>query len=163
MIDHPSQLWIGHNLVTSLEAEATRTMPCETGGVILGYYSADGGDLVITHALGPGPNAFHDETRFVPDHEFQVREIARLYHESGRRLQYLGDWHSHPGGSGELSAQDRATFQTIARCKEARAPQPVMLILAGGVEWQPHAWQYVRPRFWFWTEFNAEPLVISIY
>jgi hypothetical protein len=51
-----------------------------------------------------------------------------------RRLAY------HPDGPGKLSRRDEATMARIALAPEARAPHPVMLILAGGAPWTVHAW-----------------------
>lgn len=93
-------------------------------------YTGETGDIVVTHAIGPGPLAKHREKSFVPDHDFQETEIARIYRESGRHSTYLGDWHSHPGGSDRLSWRDRATLRRISRAPAARVQQPVMVIIA---------------------------------
>lgn len=156
------ELWMGRDIMALLEAEAICRTPCETGGVLLGYWAGDGRDCVVTHVVGPGPNATHCEMRFAPDHEHQVAEIERLYQQSSRRLQYLGDWHSHPGGGGELSKQDRRTLRTIARSRTARVSRPVMLILAGGPVWEPHAWRYGRRRKWLWTPCSAQRLRVNV-
>lgn len=141
-------LWILRDLLESLTAEASIRVPCETGGVLLGYWAKGDGDPVVTHCIGPGPNATHSETRFQPDHDYQVTEIARLYKDSDRRLHYLGDWHSHPDGGGTLSRLDRACLRRIARCREARVDEPVMMILAGSLDWEPFAWRLGWVRSW---------------
>jgi integrative and conjugative element protein (TIGR02256 family) len=136
----PQVAWLSRSVLTFLTEEADRAAPDETGGILLGYWTGQHGDPVITHAIGPGPGAIHERERFVPDHEFQTLQIARLYEASGRRLQYLGDWHTHPGADAYLSGKDEATLKQIAMHRDARAPKPVMLILAGGPEWLPSAW-----------------------
>lgn len=133
-------LWLPREVLSSLVEEANRAAPKETGGVLLGYIAQDGGQPVVTHAVGPGPKAVHKQSRFVPDHEYQVAEIDRLYKGSNFQLQYLGDWHTHPGDAAYLSARDRATLKQIALCPEARIKQPIMLILAYGPEWEAAAW-----------------------
>lgn len=132
--------WISDSVFTFLRDEADRTAPKETGGVLLGYWTARPAEPVITHAVGPGARALHNRYRFIPDHDFQAAEIARLYRESNRMLQYLGDWHSHPGSSGQMSSKDRATLREIADARDARSPRPLMFILAYGPIWQPVAW-----------------------
>lgn len=120
-------------------AEADRAYPNETGGVLVGYWARLGREVIITHAVGPGPNAVHVPKRFVPDAEYQEREIARLYSWSGRRQTYLGDWHTHPNTvMGKLSRQDRRTLRQIVCDPAARAPFALMCILAG----RPDAWNY---------------------
>src|SRR5664279_5393472 len=70
--------------------------PLEVGGVLIGYHY--GGTVEIAHAIGPGPGASHGRFRFEPDSEWQFEQISLLYEVSGRRLSYLGDWHTHPRG-----------------------------------------------------------------
>jgi integrative and conjugative element protein (TIGR02256 family) len=119
-----------------MEAEADRMAPRETGGretggILLGWSSPDGDDHVVAEMIGPGPNATHWRTRFRPDGLWQERRLAERYKSSGRRLTYLGDWHSHPRGSDHPSKRDIRTARKIAAHEEARASQPLMLILAG--------------------------------
>ena len=105
-------------------------LPHETGGVVLGYETADADASVITHLIGSGPKATRSRSEFVPDGRWQEREIARIYRESNRRATYLGDWHSHPAGVAAPSRKDQRTAATIAAHSEARAPRPLMLIVA---------------------------------
>jgi integrative and conjugative element protein (TIGR02256 family) len=127
------RLWVSGSLLREIEAECTRAFPDETGGILLGYRGgAD--ELVVTTVIGPGPNAHHSRYAFSPDHDFQEREVARIYRESGRNWNYLGDWHSHPGGGPRLSGTDRGTIARIASSEEARAPEPLMLVVCGSPE-----------------------------
>ena len=136
----PQAVWISQELLAALAAEATRTAPLETGGVLLGYVAPISDELVVTHVLGPGPNAIHERQRFVPDHEYHARMVAQMYAKSSRRLAYLGDWHTHPGGEPLLSTTDRSTLKRIATSAAARCRRPVLLILSPGPDWAPAAW-----------------------
>jgi len=119
-------------VLQDMEAETERHAPEETGGVLLGYTDrTDAMRIQVTHQIGPGPRAVHRRHFFNPDSEWQAREIAAAYVGSGRVSTYLGDWHSHPEGSRRPSRLDRSTARRIARCEQARAPHPVMLILHG--------------------------------
>lgn len=139
--------WLPSAVTHMMRGEAERTFPLESGGVLLGYWADEFHELVITHATGPGPNAVHRAHGFVPDHEFQEAEVARLYRESGRVSGYLGDWHSHPLGGVHLSRRDRRTLRHIAGHREARAPVPVMAVLGGGVpDWLLGVWRYAPKR-----------------
>lgn len=135
----PSQLtnvWLGNGIAASLLREAVEHAPLETGGVLLGWRSGE--HICVTNVVGPGPSALHGKTSFVPDAEWQSQQIARLYAASGRRLAYLGDWHTHPGASTTPSARDRQTLLTIAQHPPARCPQPIMVIIG-----QPSTDQWV--------------------
>lgn len=106
----------------------------------MGYWTKD--DVVITDVVGPGPNAFHDKHRFYPDSQYQERRVAEIYEQSGRLSTYLGDWHTHPGGSARLSRRDRRTLRAIGRSPDARCDRPVMLVLAGQEDnWVVAVWR----------------------
>jgi integrative and conjugative element protein (TIGR02256 family) len=125
--------------------EAQRAFPSETGGLLLGW-SAHPGAVVISQVIGPGPAACHEATAFTPDAAWQEEQLAEAYEQAGRRLQYLGDWHTHPRGTVRLSSTDRATLRRIADHADARATHPVMALLAGGPLWQVAVRQQFRRR-----------------
>lgn len=83
-------------------AEANAAVPCETGGVLMGYWSDSGTEVVIVTLIGPGPRAERATDGLMPDHAFQEAAVERVYRESGRIVTYLGDWHTHPKGIAAL-------------------------------------------------------------
>jgi integrative and conjugative element protein (TIGR02256 family) len=108
--------------------EGRRTFPLETGGILMGFVTAE--YTVVTSVIGPGPQAIHRRHSFTPDAKWQQGRVAELYERSGRRDTYLGDWHTHPDGSTRASLTDWVAAWTIARSRDARCPNPVMVILA---------------------------------
>lgn len=147
-----------------MTAECDRAAPAETGGVLMGYRTEVADERVATHVIGPGPNAIHEGMRFVPDHDYQLAEITRLYEMSGRRLVYLGDWHSHPGAEGYLSDKDLETLNRIARSRTARVEKPVMLVMAGRNGWEPFAWSHERSSAWIWGRRSIiEPMSVEVF
>ncbi len=137
MIGHP-KIELTAAVLAEMEAEAERHFPSESGGVLLGYRPpGHRRALQVTEVVGPGPRARHRRHRFEPDGAWQATEIAAAYERSGRTVTYLGDWHSHPRGSGRPSGLDRATARKIARSPKARAPRPLLIILFG----EPESWR----------------------
>jgi integrative and conjugative element protein (TIGR02256 family) len=133
-------------ILAEMQREAQHQEPNESGGVLMGYADRTDPNLIkVTAQIGPGPNATHRRHRFEPDAAWQCDEVARCYEQSGRIATYLGDWHSHPGGSARPSRLDRKTARNISRSPEARVPHPLMLILAGSEEWAPQIYRY---RLW---------------
>lgn len=106
-------------MLHELLAEAQAFAPLETGGCVAGYYTPDTGDAVITHSIGPGPEAEHFGRKFVPDRNYHDQRLQELWEASGGTLRYMGDWHSHPGGSSELSSLDRAFMKHALGSPEA--------------------------------------------
>jgi integrative and conjugative element protein (TIGR02256 family) len=156
-------IWVPDCVLSLMVMEANAREPLETGGALLGYWAGESSEPVVTHFVGPGPDASHGKDRFEPDYDYQNAEIERLYSASGRTLHYLGDWHSHPNGGGYLSDKDRATFLRIARSKGARAARPVMIVLAGKEQWAAHAWQLERRSGWFLRRPAAVSLAVKAF
>lgn len=114
-----------------MHREAARYFPLETGGLLMGYWSADdrGPVAVVTRLIGPGPKADRTPFSFEPDADWQAEQVARMYARSRRRITYLGDWHSHPGGAPRPSRRDLQVARLIAGAPEARASEPLLCIL----------------------------------
>jgi integrative and conjugative element protein (TIGR02256 family) len=101
--------------------------PWELGGWLLGYWAAQGSQIVVTHPTPPGPKG----TRF------GVRISSRGHRErfdaawdaSEGEVTYLGDWHTHPGGPPEPSEQDAATLGELAEKEHFHTPRPLMAIV----------------------------------
>jgi integrative and conjugative element protein (TIGR02256 family) len=110
-----------------MEQETRAWYPRETGGVLMGYRLED--HLNVSRIIGAGPLARHLAGAFEPDWKWQQEEVASQYKASGRMLEYIGDWHSHPRGVPRPSAKDRGTARTIAISTEARCPAPLMIIV----------------------------------
>jgi integrative and conjugative element protein (TIGR02256 family) len=142
-----ARLWLAREALDAMVAEARRTEPLETGGVLLGWHGDDDEEIAVAKVLGPGSRAVHRRSRFSPDTGWQRREIARVYEQSGRTVSYLGDWHSHPGGGETPSRRDQRTARRIARARSARVMRPVMLILPGaGERWRAVPYHYLDGR-----------------
>lgn len=123
-------VWIQTSLIALLARDAADNAPNETGGILMGYWAGDSSAVVVTESVPGGPRAVHERLRFEPDSEWQSEQVARRYQSSGRVETYLGDWHSHPGGSARPSSLDRMTARAISASSGARAPRPLFIIVA---------------------------------
>lgn len=108
-------------------------LPNETGGILMGRWNSPR-EASVQAVIGPGPNAKHEQRRFTPDHEWQKREVARLYERFDRTLEYLGDWHTHPNGRPTPSRRDLQTARLIRDHPRARVSKPLMLICGVGTQ-----------------------------
>lgn len=117
-------------MFVDLYVTAWASYPKETGGVLLGHHAHnDPLSASVQHLVGPGPGARHEARGFAPDHEWQAERVAELWRDD-RNLEYLGDWHTHPGGSPGLSPLDKDALRVITRSVDAQQDRPVMLVLA---------------------------------
>jgi integrative and conjugative element protein (TIGR02256 family) len=144
--------WVRDTVSQTMSELASLYRPCETGGCLLGYWLQPLQQVVICDIVGPGPNAQHSRNRFVPDNEWQTSEIGKIYSKSGYVVSYLGDWHSHPNyPNADLSWRDRKTLREIATYSPARAPHPIMGIIAKGENWFWKIWCYKLIQYGFLT------------
>jgi hypothetical protein len=98
----------------------------ETGGILIGRYSADLSLAVVVRATAPPSDSRAGTTWF----ERGIVGVDKLLEQAWENgLHYLGEWHFHPAGLPHASASDRAEMHKIASDKKARCTTPVLVIL----------------------------------
>lgn len=156
------KVWLPSWIKEEMLQEIDDKFPSETGGVLAGYWADFDDQIVITHMIGPGLRARHRRFSFSPDYKYHREKIGRVFDESGGKITYLGDWHSHPMGTVNLSFSDHITLLRIARRKKAYAPTPLMFIWAGDIQWTPAAWVRVNSSSLF-IDKSVERAVIEVF
>lgn len=126
--------WLSDDTWEKMIKLAQEKHPLETGGILLGYTNSK--HTIVTAIIGPGSNAQHFRSRFVPDAKYHQRQIEAHFEKTGGNDTYLGDWHTHPEGVARLSWRDKRTLNKIAAEGENLITPPTMAILAGG----PNNW-----------------------
>ncbi len=124
-------VWVADAALEAMIAEARRTHPLETGGMLLGWQNPDRNEAVVVAIVGPGPNADHRRSSFAAHGLWQQAQLDRVYRSTDGKVTYLGDWHVHPAGGFGMSRRDRRTMRATAVSETARCPNPLMALLAG--------------------------------
>lgn len=141
-----ARLWVASCVLDEMEAAAAKHAPAETGGMLIGYRSANG-EEVVTGIIDGGARGIREKSRFVPDGRWQQQRLDEIYLRSRRHITYLGDWHSHPHGVLSPSRLDRKTARRVAKEAAARTPQPLAVIgVSEGNGWRWAAFRYYRRR-----------------
>jgi integrative and conjugative element protein (TIGR02256 family) len=120
-------VFIGKSALDTIRSEVQRTKLTETGGPLVGYISNDGA-LVVTHANGPGPRAELEFRSVLIDGVAAQQFCDNLARLSDGKLDYVGDWHCHPGFSLLPSDQDLEAMKLIANAPNWSIKNPVSLI-----------------------------------
>ena len=81
----------------------------EVGGALFGFDASEHGPLLITHATGPGPDAVRRRRRFSRDTHHAAVCARKIYAESS--AHWVGEWHTHPSGSGSPSQTDIRSYR----------------------------------------------------
>jgi integrative and conjugative element protein (TIGR02256 family) len=136
-----SRVWIPQTVLETIVHQAAAAVPLETGGMLIGYADPDDDTrLEIIGLIDAGPAAVRKRHRFVPDGPWQCAQLAKRYAESGRIHTFIGDWHSHPGGTCTPSWRDRRTAVKVGAHTDSRMPRPLTLITAGTAKrWRTEA------------------------
>lgn len=105
--------------------ESRARAPRETGGILIGTLASDG--LMITRAVGPGPNARHESSGFKRDGQYSQNELDRIFAESEGREDYVGEWHSHPARC-EASAIDARSMGWVSGNGRYCCDSPALIV-----------------------------------
>lgn len=137
-------VWLSYKLFLEIFQQDFAHCPNETGGILMGRKTKS--CFLISHIIGPGPKAIHNKSSFIPDNDYHTKEIENIHRETSGMIEYLGDWHTHPGEEAYLSRRDKTTLKTIAEYEPARLPEPLMMIL-GTYPFELKCWRYKHTRF----------------
>lgn len=100
----------------------------ETGGILIGSYSADGSTAFIVEATARPDDSLAGRTTFQRGIK-GLKPLLDFRWKTGK--YYVGEWHFHPGGSPEPSPEDFVSMKNISSNPNYQCPEPVMIILGG--------------------------------
>ena len=103
----------------------------ERGGLLLGRIFPDDNKIVVTEVTTPTPISSGITTLCV-DLEDANKYMRRRWKESGGKITYIGDWHTHPEQRPSPSMTDRFTFFDTYR--NSRIDQNLLLCVIVGTE-----------------------------
>jgi integrative and conjugative element protein (TIGR02256 family) len=110
-----------------IRAESRNVRRVETGGPLVGYVS-EKNSLIVTNGTGPGPKAKLERYSVTIDGEHAQRFCDRMRLLSHGRIDYVGDWHRHPGLSLNPSEHDVSAMRTMAAFEYSPTRHPISLI-----------------------------------
>ena len=125
---------------------AAEFAPLETGGLVLGRYTAGRTVLTATELLPPPPDSLHGRTDFERG-VVGLREAIRAARETDPTVYVAGEWHTHPGGAPTPSGTDHRHMRGFAWRGLFGCRTPVLLI-AGGHAGTDAPWSATLYRRW---------------
>lgn len=138
--DEAKSISITVQALQTISTEALRSsIGLETGGILLGTDSPEYGPMVLMAGL-PGPNAIHRPQFFSRDTEYAQRLANDAWTRSG--AQWIGEWHTHPGGQPSPSAADLYSYAGHLTDSELSFDRFVSLIVTSSPAGSPYvsAW-----------------------
>jgi integrative and conjugative element protein (TIGR02256 family) len=126
-----------------IQAALAESDGLETGGILVGPPHARD-PILVTHVIGPGPNALRAYGRFERDTAWCQEQLSEL--QQMLPVEWIGDWHSHPESMVEPSLKDVSTAQALLDDAELGFDSYLMLIVcphSTGPPWAT-AWVFSR-------------------
>jgi integrative and conjugative element protein (TIGR02256 family) len=104
----------------------------ETGGILLGFEESRASGFWVTEAGGPGPMAERSPTFFCRDLDHAERLAEHAF--SIDSSEWIGDWHTHPGGPTALSHVDLRSYREVLANGDLEVFLAILL-LPGSAGW----------------------------
>jgi len=105
-------------------------LPRETGGALLGCWDLSRRILYIVDVTGAPDDSLERATAFIRGSKSLSDWIAETSRITGRSIEYVGEWHSHPNCySTNPSGDDRKVFHWIDQHLSVDGLPPAMLIV----------------------------------
>src|SRR5699024_11897602 len=108
--------------------EVNRHPHQETGGIMIGFRTTEA--LIVTEVTGPGPAAVHQPLSIRFDEKYCERKARQLQNPT-KKINYIGDWHSHPFSKLKPSKVDKRSF-TLKATTHYCTPHPLTIISVDG-------------------------------
>ena len=135
--DHAVAVVLSAPIRASLLGQCKRAGNVETGGILIGHYSALGDQAVITGISGPPRNSVARRRSFVRG----LQGLQRLLNRAWRRDEYyLGEWHSHPLAEPTPSHADASQMVAFSSDPQLRCSEPVLVVVGGDPESRGELW-----------------------
>ncbi len=87
--------------------------PNETGGILIGDVNPIHKVVYVTKVLPPPPDSRSTPYMFVRGIKDIPDAVRRIQSRTGGWIDYVGEWHSHPGGGGQMSQQDKIAARQL--------------------------------------------------
>jgi proteasome lid subunit RPN8/RPN11 len=136
------RLTIENSVIETINQLALEYYPNEFGGCFIGSYIDNFQEVVISDIIIP-EKFKHSKMSFVPDNNDLSKKLEEINQIYEGKLEYLGDWHTHPNGSNLFSGADFDSIKIVAYSQFVKIKNPILMIAAFNAE-------YFEPAFYLY-------------
>ena len=113
-------------LIKNMYEVAKPHLPFEFGGILTGVKGKDQ-DLIIDFEV---PTKYQQTNTGFTRHPDNLNEYLKdIYIQSNARIEYIGEWHTHPNATPDFSFKDFKSIDEIAKDRNSKTFSPLLIIL----------------------------------
>jgi hypothetical protein len=128
------QVRIRAHLVREMRERLHGAAPAETGGGMAGVIHPKRRVIYVTRLIEAPPDSRATPDSFTLGTEGLLETVEAVRKASGGLLGYVGDWHTHPRGAGQVSGKDVETMLDVKqRLDIADLPTFILIVSTRGV------------------------------
>lgn len=142
-VDKKFSVEINDILLNIIKRECVKAGNSETGGILIGGYSENNNNAIISSVTGPPKDSKKSKYGF----ERGIIGLCKIIDTNWNLgYYYLGEWHFHPNSSPQPSIIDDVQMQKFAKNDLLKCPEPVLLIMGGNLNigWKMSAHVYTK-------------------
>ncbi|WP_460881131.1 ThiF family adenylyltransferase [Pontibacter rugosus] len=124
-------LEVATRVLVDMDRQRTLRLPSETGGVLIGTFDTLRKIIYVIGFIPSPPDSIEWPTAYYRGTAGLQDELKRIEQVTGKQVDYVGEWHSHPmGSSTKPSGDDRKLFAWLQRHR-LRDGFPAVIAIAG--------------------------------
>ncbi len=117
---------VSQSLINKITEMCQKAYPNETGGILIGQYSANLKGAYIIEATNQTDDSSSGRFWFKRGIKGLKKVLISYWSEN---QYYLGEWHFHPGNSPCPSRADKNQMKVISKNRKFNCPEPILLIV----------------------------------
>jgi integrative and conjugative element protein (TIGR02256 family) len=126
-------IYLDEGVEKGLHAMRAACLPCETGGILLGYHDLVAKTIVIVKACPAPADSAGTPTSFERGTEGVEEKLEDVKKRTANIVGYVGEWHSHPDGhSANPSGHDVVQLTGLAKAMHEDGLPAIQLIVGEG-------------------------------
>ncbi|MDD3490245.1 MAG: ThiF family adenylyltransferase [Paludibacter sp.] len=131
------RLRIRGEVVNEIKKDLISNIPNETGGLLIGKIDSKRKVIYVTRFTKAPSDSIKKPYFFTRGTNNVPEEIEFIRDKTGNLIDYVGEWHSHPNGSSQLSDTDRQAISEL-RATLDKVPYPTFIIIATPSKLNPY-------------------------
>jgi len=123
-------------LIAKIMNARMNKLPNETGGILLGMFDIQRKNVYVVDTLLSPPDSEEWPTVYIRGCTGLKAEVDKVKNITMGMLDYVGEWHSHPGYGTRPSGDDLLAFEWLVEMMDV-CGQPALMLIAGE---KNHSW-----------------------